>query len=363
MVSWACVVLLTALVATPFGPASARAAELRLRAECRSEGPVVTLGDVAEVVDVDFRRADALAAMELFPAPPPGQPRFVRLREIQDLLIIRGINLVEHRFSGSSQVTVLGPGEQAETGRRPLSVTVVKRAERQVCEAVIALLRERVSKSEPWDVDVRLDDGQARLVARAGAAISARGGMPPWEGPQRFEVTVKVPEGPVRFAIDARVTLPPAVVVAARSLLRGTVIRADDVQLQRGGPDDTPGDSFQSIAEVVNQETTRAIPAGKILERNLLRAPLVIQRGEVVTVYARSSGIRVRTTARARENGSLGDLILVESLLDRKAYYVRVSGIQEAEVYARAIRADRPAATGPAGSGRESLAHGNARSW
>jgi len=258
---------------------------------------------------------------------------------------------------------VLGPGEQVETDRPSLSVTAVKRSEREVGEAVIALLRERVSKNEPWEVDVRLDDGRARLVARAGTAISARGGTPPWEGPQRFEVTVTLPEGPVRFPIDARVTLPPAVVVAARSLSRGTVIRADDVQLERRASDDAPGDGFRSITEVVNQETTRAIPVGKILERDLLRAPLLIQRGEVVTVYARSAGIRVRTTARARENGSLGDLILVESLLDRKTYSVRVSGIQEAEVYARAIRADRPAASGLSGSGMEGLARGNTRSW
>ena len=45
--------------------AAARAAELQLRPECRCCGPVVTLGDVADVLAADSAEADALAAVEL----------------------------------------------------------------------------------------------------------------------------------------------------------------------------------------------------------------------------------------------------------------------------------------------------------
>ena len=77
-----------------------------------------------------------------------------------------------------------------------------------------------------------------------------------------------------------------------------------------------------------------------------LRTPALVRRGDVVTVYARSAGIRVRTAARARDDGSQGDLVSVESLLDRSTFFARVSGIREVEVYARsrASRRPRPAA-------------------
>jgi len=351
--AWFCIAALTMFATVESGAVAARAAEFQLRAECRCPAPVVTLGDVAQVFDADARQADALAALELFPAPPAGRQRFLRLRQLQDLLIVRGIRLAEHRFSGSSQVVVSGSGEQADAaGEGSVSASTMKRSERLVREAVVAWLRRHASETEPWDTDVTLNDGQARLVATAGGELSARGGMPPWVGIQRFEVTGGPPEAPVRFAIDARVTLPPAVVVAARSIPRDAVIRAEDVELQRGTPGDPSGDWFHSIDEVLGQEVVRAIPDGKVLERNQLRPPLLVRRGEAVTVYARSSGIRVRVTARARENGSLGDLIMVESLLNREPYFVRVSGFQEAEIYARAIQADRAAAAGPSGLAR-----------
>ena len=344
---WAMAAAVAAVGVAVLGPMPARGAELRLRGECRAKGSLVTLGDVAEILAHKPQEADTLAAVELFPAPPGGEQRIVRLREIQDLLLMRGVNLLEHRFSGSNRVLVLGHArEENPADQRPPSVTVAKRAQRQVGEAVARYLREHVSEDETWTVDVVLDDSQVRLVSTAAGRISVRGGAPPWVAAQRFEVTADAPQGPVCFAVDAQVNVLPAVVVAARSLPRGAVVGASDVRLQRGRPLDEQVDGFQSLDEVLGHETTQAIGVDSIVKRAAIRPPLLLRRGQIVTVYARSSGIRVRTTARARDDGSLGDLIAVELLEDRKTFFARVSGIEEVEVYARAVRSDRAAATG-----------------
>ena len=74
-------------------------AELELRSECRCPAAVVTLGDVAYVLSNDPAESEALKAVELFPAPPPGQRRLVRMRQIQDLLLLRGVDLVAHSLT------------------------------------------------------------------------------------------------------------------------------------------------------------------------------------------------------------------------------------------------------------------------
>jgi hypothetical protein len=86
----------------------ARPAELRLRAQCTAEGPLVRLGDVAEIVGGDPAEAKTLAATDLCPSPAGREQRSLSVRELQDLLVLRGVNLVGHQFSGSSQVLVLG---------------------------------------------------------------------------------------------------------------------------------------------------------------------------------------------------------------------------------------------------------------
>ncbi len=338
--AWVAVATLLGTLVLGAGPVSA--ALFRLRAQCQSRAAVVTLGDVAEISAADPRQADALAAIELFPAPPAPRQRFVRLREIQDLLLLRGVNLAEHRFSGSSRVTVLGRGTPVEDkAERPLSPWVTRTANRRVIEGVVQYLQEYVSADPSWNVEVELDPSRTRLVADPGRAISITGGAPPWTGPQRFEVTVGAPEGAVRFPLDARVEISPVLVVAARSLSRGTLIRAADLELQHGAPQNRGPDGFHSVAEVVGKETTRAIPKGKVLPQESVRSPLLVRRGEVVTVYARNAGICVRTLGRARDNGSLGELVAVESLQDRTTYFARVSSAREVEVYARSAKADR----------------------
>jgi flagella basal body P-ring formation protein FlgA len=338
----ASVVVATLLGAWVLAAGSGRAALFRLRTECRSRGPVVTLGDVAEIVAADPQQADVMAALELFPAPSSPQQRFVRLREIQDLLLLRGVNLAEHQFSGSSQVTVLAPDMPAESKPEPrLSPAAAATANRRVVDAVVQYLRQQVSTDVPWTVEVELDPSHARLVADSGRAISVIGGAPPWTGLQRFELTIDAPEGATRLPLEIQVGISPAVVVAARSLPRGTVIHAADVELQHGAAPDQRSDVFDSIDKVVGRETTRAIPKGKAFQQESVRSPLLVRRGDAVTVYARNSGICVRTLGRARDDGSLGELVAVESLEDRSTYFARVSNVREVEVYARTAQADR----------------------
>jgi len=88
--------------------------------------------------------AQALAAAELFPAPPPGQHRFLRVGELQDLLLLRGIALAQHRMSGASQVAIYGTDGRAGGELEPLSTTLVKRAERELSEAIVRYLEQTV---------------------------------------------------------------------------------------------------------------------------------------------------------------------------------------------------------------------------
>ena len=338
-------VALMAILTVAFCSAAVQAAQLRLRAECRCRGPVVTLGDVADVLDADAEQADRLAALELFPAPAPGTKRYLQAREVQDLLLIQGVNLLRHSISGANQVVLLGVEEEETAENDVSSASVMERAERRVAEAVARRLQSQVSGDVPWSVDVRLDPAQARLIASRQTEISVRGGSPPWVGAQRLEITARSPERSVRFHVDAQIALPASVVVAAKSLPRGAMIRPADVRLERGQLIEGASDAFHATDQVLGQQTTRAIPAGTILDRKCLRLPVLVRRGEMVAVYARSAGIQVRTAAKAREEGSLGDLIEVESLADRAVYFARVCGVQEVEVYARATRADRAAAS------------------
>ena len=348
----AATVIVGALTLIGFRAADTAAAEIRLHGECRPEAAVVTLGDLATIHALDQETVDELASLELFPSPAPAGQRFVTVGQIQDMLFRRGVNLSEHRISGSSQVAIFGATPPAESGQRGSpSAALAQRANARVSQAVLRYLREAASDTKPWIVNVKLDEHQILATTGPRCSMSVRGGKDPWLGLQRFEVTLDSGGESSAFQIDADVSLPPGVVITVRALSRGAVISAADVRLEPVSTSDTSGDRFYLVEDVIGLETTAAVGAGRPLARKNVRQPLLIRRGDVVAVFARAAGISVRVMARARDDGSLGDAVAVESMLDRTVYHARVSGLREAEVFAQPVRT-KPTATSAHSAGR-----------
>jgi flagella basal body P-ring formation protein FlgA len=261
----------------------------------------------------------------------------IRAREIQDLLVLRGVNLGEHRLSGASQIEI---NHAAPKNSNPgLFKAVTPLMERQATEALRAAVSQYVAVQKHtedfYDVDFTLSDVQISLVATAGYKATIKGGAEPWTGSQTLTVGL-AGKKPQSFALDVSVRMTPAVVVAVHSIARGTMVQDDDVKLQhiRRASDET--EVYDRVVAVVGQETTRTIGAGQMVDRDSIRSPVYVRKGDAVPVYARSAGLRVRATARAQGDGSLGELIQVESMLNRQTFFARVVGPQEVEIYARA---------------------------
>src|SRR5262249_22109985 len=173
-------------------------------------------------------------------------------------------------------------------------------------------------------------------LAAAGESISVTGGSSPWTGLQNLTLSYSTHDGPVTVLLSVQVTAPPMVVVAAQPIARGAIVRSTDVRLMAGIPTEGNVQVFRSLDEVLGKEATRAIVEGQMLDDQSLRRPVLVSRTDIVTVYARSAGLRVRTTARSLDAGGEGDLVRVETLSDRKSFFARGSGPQEVEVFAHA---------------------------
>lgn len=314
----------------------APAAEIVLRERAPVETGIVRLADVAEIVGTT-PNVEQLASIELFPAPPVGSRRFLRIRELQDVLAERQVNLLENRLSGASVVEIVHARAVASVANSGATAASTARANKELRTALVSYLQSNVGKNEGFDVTVEVDESAVRALQQADYRFEVRGGQQPWVGRQRFEIVAVGQAEPI--AVEAEVSKSRVIVVATRSLGKGTIVQAADVAVVPLGTQRWVEGMLSQVDEVVGRETTQATAAGQILTNKSIQAQRLIQKGNVVTVYARSSGLKVRTTARAKEDGALGAVIPVESVLNRQAFFARVTGIDEVEVYARAIEA------------------------
>lgn len=122
-------------------------------------------------------------------------------------------------------------------------------------------------------------------------------------------------------------------VVPVRAIGRGEIIGPDDVQLR--AVSSQPAGVAREPGDLIGREATQSLKLGQPVHSQHVRTLRMIKRNDLVTIFVRTGGVQVRTNARAMEDGGRGDLIRLQSLLDRNAQFTaRVTGFREAEIYA-----------------------------
>jgi flagella basal body P-ring formation protein FlgA len=182
-------------------------------------------------------------------------------------------------------------------------------------------------------VAVNTDPLDPRL--RMPACDQALSGSLPNASQETGRVTVEVRcpgSRPWRLFVPVRVTVEREILVAAAPLERGKVLAADDVLLTRRDAVATPGGYLTTAEAAVGQVLRRSVPAGTVLSPALLDAPVLIRRGQTVTLEARSGPITVQMAGVARADGALGQTIGVENTSSKKVLQGIVRNEKSVEV-------------------------------
>jgi flagella basal body P-ring formation protein FlgA len=339
------------------------AVDVTLHERVAPEASVVRLADVADVTAADRQAARQLESLPLMPAPAPGTERVLRTREIADMLAAQGVELGDIRFGGADRVAIDGGGRNAvptsKASRRigaplnrhaailagatevvapPIDETRAKELRQRLTNIIANYVGAKTGKVEAWRIECDVTNRELRQLDRAMSAPVCSGGREPWVGRQRFLLSFSSADGQVQLAVFADISPPPQpTVVALRAIARGDVIRAADIELatiEVNSKSTGQRATFDSVEKLIGMEASQAIRVGEAILVGQVRSPIMVRRGDVITVISQGGGIRVRTSAKALSDGARGDLVQVESLGSREKFDVRIVGPREAAVFA-----------------------------
>ncbi|MCX5865304.1 MAG: flagellar basal body P-ring formation chaperone FlgA, partial [Deltaproteobacteria bacterium] len=90
---------------------------------------------------------------------------------------------------------------------------------------------------------------------------------------------------------------------------------------------------IQDPKQAIGQKLKVSLPAGAILYAQSIDAPPLVNRGERVTIMAKSQAIQITAHGEARNSGALGEMIRVKNLTSRREIQARVlsPGVVETE--------------------------------
>ena len=119
---------------------------------------------------------------------------------------------------------------------------------------------------------------------------------------------------PWTIYVPVSVRVMAGVVVAAHPLTQGRTIAAADLTLQEADLGLLPGAVMTDAGQAIGRVVTVGVAAGQPLRQDLLRAPLVIQQGQSVTLRAQGAGFKVSATGKALTNAVEGQIAQVRTL-------------------------------------------------
>jgi len=107
----------------------------------------------------------------------------------------------------------------------------------------------------------------------------------------------------------ARISVFKDVVVAMRSLRIRDKIGAGDVRIERMQLRDLDAAVFVSLDDVVGMRVRRPVRAGAYVKRDYIQPETLVRRGDKVVVVAESGILKIRSRARALEDGYPGSVV------------------------------------------------------
>ena len=295
--------------------ADARAPMLRVATETSVQADEITLADLTSP-DGDVELGRALSAVKLGPSPVPGgtlrlDSEFIRVRARQALDPSRAQLLIPERVTVTRSYQVVTGAEIAEAAQAHLIDRLEAREPQGGPYVLIAAARP---------ADLRVPTGRVDIATRVGDASPAQGYL-------SAAVVVRV-DGrdhqtlPMTFRVARRVP----VVVANHALEPKTVLGPADFRIETRVSTEIPSGALAALSDPAGMEVLRSVRPGEILTDAVVRAKILVRRGELVTLLLDGRGFKITTQGQAGEDARRGDIVRVINPTSRREVLGRVEG-------------------------------------
>jgi flagella basal body P-ring formation protein FlgA len=144
-------------------------------------------------------------------------------------------------------------------------------------------------------------------------------------------ITCAAPAWTVHVPVEIRRSHP--VLVLRRAVARGERIQPEDVSVQERVLPGLASPFVSSPQQLAGRLTRRPVPAGTALPADALTAALLIHRGQMVTLVARTDGFEIRAPGKAMADAAAQQRLRVQNLASLKI----IEGIADSEGVVRVL--------------------------
>jgi flagella basal body P-ring formation protein FlgA len=144
--------------------------------------------------------------------------------------------------------------------------------------------------------------------------------------PQRMRYVARCPDTPGwRYDYVVRARVSAMVAIAAAPVAANEALTDTQVTIERRDISNI-ADPISNPADAVGQMSRRMLRPGDILRSGQLSSPVLVKRGDAVTMVARRDGIEVSMAGEALDAGGKGTVVRVRNAGSGQVVRMRVAG-------------------------------------
>jgi flagella basal body P-ring formation protein FlgA len=144
--------------------------------------------------------------------------------------------------------------------------------------------------------------------------------------PQRMRYVARCPDTPGwRYEYVVRARVSAMVAIAAAPVAANEALTDAQVTIERRDISNI-ADPISNPADAVGQMSRRMLRPGDILRSGQLSSPVLVKRGDAVTMVARRDGIEVSMAGEALDAGGKGAVVRVRNAGSGQVVRMRVAG-------------------------------------
>ena len=137
----------------------------------------------------------------------------------------------------------------------------------------------------------------------------------------------------LRFRVAGKLHKLTEIPVVDRNLTRGQLIRPEHIELLTIRESKIRRDTILTQEEIIGMATKRVIRAGVPIRTSQIMRPLLVEKGDLVTIKLTTPFMRLTTQGKSLVSGSQGETIQVKNIQSKQVVEAKVIGKNEVAVF------------------------------
>lgn len=277
----------------------------------------ILLRHIARIEGFSAPERERIGAIYIAYAPQPGESLQIPGERVRSLIASYSPDI---RVEGPETVRVTrGHALISKEQLRDMFVAAVIR------QTGLSSERVKVPAISP-DEDIRIPDGDSRVNLEFSPGETFRR-----RATARLTITVNRRPWKSLF-ITGNIELYGPAVKVSRAIKRGERIEAGDLIVEDVNLAQQPDSLITNPRDVLGMEALTALKAGQVLTETQVQAPVLVNRGDMVTLVVRMPNMTVTARGVAQQAGRRKQAIKVLNIASNKVVYGQVLSAREVQI-------------------------------